>query len=295
MSNKPILSVVLATYNEAHNLGRCLESVKSIADEIIVVDGESTDSTRQIARDFGAKIIKTTNKPNFHINKQMALDAAKGDWILQLDADEVVTPQLASEISQVINLTQNKLNRRRLPDKQKRLFERHQQLLFHRDGLNYSSNQDIVAFFIPRLNMFLGRPLRYGGVYPDGVIRLVKKGFAHFPAKDVHEQMRVSGQVSWLVNHLLHFDSPTFYKYIHRANRYTSLTAANLKKDGVKLSITNDIRFLFIKPIFTTAKLYLRHRGYKDGFPGFVFALFSGLHHAIAYMKLGDLYRQHQH
>jgi hypothetical protein len=95
--------------------------------------------------------------------------------------------------------------------------------------------------------------------------------------------------VAWLENDLIHYDSPTFGKYIARANRYTSLTAARLKEAGVELNRYNDFSYLIAKPTATFLKLFLRHRGYKDGFPGFVFALFSSFHQALAYMKLKDL------
>ena len=118
------------------------------------------------------------------------------------------------------------------------------------------------------------------------MIRLIKNGKARFPAKSVHEQIEVDGKVGWLVNDLLHYDSQTFSKYIVRANRYTSLTALRLVDEGVGLSWFNDMKYLLIKPMTTFLSLYYRHRGYRDGFPGFVWALFSGLHHSLAYMKL---------
>ncbi len=96
------LSVVLAVYNEENNLKNCLESVKNIAWEIVIVDGGSTDKTVEFAKQFGARIIQTSNPQNFHINKNKAIDAAKGDWVLQLDADEIVTKELEKEIKKVL-------------------------------------------------------------------------------------------------------------------------------------------------------------------------------------------------
>src|SRR3989338_11375176 len=107
---KPKLSVVMATFNEESNLARCLESVKAIADEIVIVDGESTDKTVGIAKKFKAKVMITGNPINFHINKNKAIDAAKGEWILQLDADEVVSPELAREIQSTINDERSTMN-----------------------------------------------------------------------------------------------------------------------------------------------------------------------------------------
>src|SRR5687768_13435739 len=119
---KQTISVVLATYNEEKNLARTLESVKKIADEIVIADGSSTDNTEKIAKSFGAKVIRTTNKANFHINKQMGIDAAHSDWILQMDADEVVPAELADEIEKKIN-----------------------------------EDSDINGYWMPRKNYFLGK------------------------------------------------------------------------------------------------------------------------------------------
>ena len=117
------LSVALATYNEEDNISDCLDSVKNIADEIVMVDGFSNDKTVEIAKSFGAKVIVRKNPKIFHINKQKALEAATGDWILQLDADERVTPALAKEIRAVIGLSSEDILRRRTSDeKRARLF-----------------------------------------------------------------------------------------------------------------------------------------------------------------------------
>ena len=102
LMKKQTLSVVLATFNEEKNLRACLATLSDIADEIIIVDGSSTDKTVEIAREFGAKVKKTTNKPNFHINKQMAIDMATCDWVLQMDADEHVSEDLKKEIKEII-------------------------------------------------------------------------------------------------------------------------------------------------------------------------------------------------
>src|SRR4030042_4218535 len=103
-SEKPTLSIVLATFNEENNLSCCLESVRDIADEIVIVDGNSTDNTPQIARYYTKNLISTKNLPMFHTNKQLAIDNATGDWILQLDADEEVPLELKKEIQEAISM-----------------------------------------------------------------------------------------------------------------------------------------------------------------------------------------------
>lgn len=285
---KPYLSVALATFNESENLERCLDSIKTVVDEIVVVDGSSTDNTREIAGKFGAKVIKTSNKPIFHINKQIAVDTAQGKWILALDADEEITPTLANEISSVIRMTESEIRARRHQSQQPQkwhLFDRHLAILERRDGAFDQESKSTVAFFIPRLNMFLGHPMKHGGVYPDGVIRLFKKNHAKFPAQSVHEQLQVNGRVDWLENDLIHYDSPTFEKYLHRANRYTSLTAQELNKKDLKINLNNTIKYIIAKPLITFMSIFVRHKGFMDGIPGLIFSIMSGLHWSLAYMK----------
>jgi len=251
------LSVVLATYNEEKNLRDCLKSVKGIADEIIIVDGESSDSTVDIAKKFDAKILIVPNQPIFHINKQIALEQAKGEWILQLDADERVDEELKQAIKGVSSRTQG-------------------------DSL-------VNGYYLKRKNFFLGTWLKKGGQYPDPVIRLVKKGHAHFPSQSVHEQIVVNGTVDTLPGHLLHYTAPTFDRYLRNSNRYTSLTAAELKKQHLSFTLFNWLKYLIWKPKVTFFSLYIRHKGFMDGFPGFIFALFSSLHWATSYIKYWEL------
>ncbi len=254
-----MISVVLATHNEEKNLVRCLSAVKDFADEVIVVDGESTDDTVKIAKKFGAKVISTTNKANFHINKQMAMDAAKGDLVLQLDADEVVDSDLA---------------------------------LFIHNIHGTSVENEFNAWWIKRRNFFLGTFLKKGGQYPDPVIRLYRRGRARLPQKDVHEQMVVEGKTGWAEGHLLHYGNPTFADYLRKFNTYTSFKAEQLKSQKVLITAKNNFRHLFWLPLTTWMSLYFRHKGFLDGVAGLVFALFSGLHHSVAYLKLWEAYEQ---
>lgn len=278
------LSVVLATFNEEKNLSDCLESVKDIADEIVVVDGSSSDSTVEIAKKFSSKIHITDNHPIFHINKQKALERATNEWILQMDADERVSLPLRNEIKKILTFTEKELEdyQSKLPDL--KLFKRHQALLEERDG-KIGTQGPYVAFFIPRLNYFLGRYLRYGGVYPDGVIRLVKRNKAHFPCVSVHEQIAVNGKVGWLQNPLYHQDSPTFKRYLERNQRYINLIAEELKSANLKPNLFNSIKYLFILPLHWFILTFIRHKGFLDSWQGFVFSFFSSLRFPRAYLN----------
>lgn len=245
------LSVVLATYNEEKNIKDCLQSVKDLTGEIIIVDGSSTDKTVEIARKFRAKVFIVSNKIMFHKNKQLALEKATGDWILQLDADERITKDLSDEIKSVVSRKQSVIN----------------------------------GFYLPRKNYFLGKFLKKGGQYPDYVIRLVRKGKAHFPCQSVHEQIKVKGKLDYLKNPLIHFFSPTFSRYLRNANRYTTLTAKEMLKKNVSLNFFNQLKYLIWLPLKTFFNLFFRHKGFLDGFHGFIFAMFSGLHYFIAFVK----------
>jgi len=267
-----MLSIVLATYNEEKNIDKCLKAIliKNFADEIIIVDGSSTDKTREIAEKLGARVINTTNKANFHINKQMAMDEAKGDLVLQLDADEIVDETLRLFITSIHNQIKK----------------------LKKENLQWASEwkkTNPVAWEIPRKNLFLGAWFKKGGQYPDPVIRLYINGFAKLPQKDVHEQMKVNGMVAWAHGHLLHYANPTFGDYLRKFNTYTSFKAQQLMDDKLEINILTAIEYIFYFPIKTFVLIFLRHRGFVDGIPGFVFAVMSGMHHSISFLKLWEL------
>jgi glycosyltransferase involved in cell wall biosynthesis len=280
------ISVVLATYNEEKNIENCIKSVEGLADEVVVVDGSSTDNTVRLAQNLGAKVTVTDNPPIFHINKQKALNLAKNDWVLQLDADEVVTKELREEIKKILSMTDSEIAvyQTQLPNV--KLFQRHIDILEARDGTLSGKKKEYVAFFIPRKNHYLGRYLMHGGVYPDGVIRLIQKQYAHFPAKSVHEQMVIEGKVGWLQNDLIHRDSPTFSKYLMRWQRYTKLIAAEIRLERKRVNpLLLFIGYVLLRPAHWFLTTYLRHKGFMDSWQGFVFSFFSALRFPMAYWK----------
>lgn len=279
------ISVALATYNEEKNIGVALESVEDLADEIVVVDGSSEDNTVNIAESYGAKVVQVQNDPMFHNMKQKAFDLASGDWVLYLDADERVTPALAREIKRVVNMEAMEMEEYQLRLNNKKIFLRHQKLLEKRDGNIGISDGEYTAFFFPRLNYFLGRYLRYGGVYPDGVIRLFKKGTAYLPCKDVHEQMIVKGKVGWLDHDLLHISDPTFERYIKRNSRYIDLMARQMAVDKLGKDPVNFLGYFLIKPISWFLLTQIRHKGILDGVQGIIFSFFSALRFPRAYWR----------
>lgn len=251
------ISVVLATYNEEKNIARCLESVKDLADEIIIVDGSSTDKTVEITKKYGAKVTVTDNPPNFHVNKQKAIDKATKDWILQMDADEVVSKELAEEI------------RTKIEDR--------------------GSKGEVNGYWMPRKNYFLGRFLMKGGQYPDYTIRLYKNGKGRLPVKDVHEQALVEGKVEYLTHALLHYPYKNFNAYLSKWKRYNKLEAGHireaLKNKNQFKKFLYGIGFLIIKPVHWFLTTYFRHKGFMDSWQGFVFCLFSALRFPASYLN----------
>jgi glycosyltransferase involved in cell wall biosynthesis len=255
------LSVVLATFNEEKNLSACLDSLKDIADEIIIVDGSSLDKTVGIARKYKAKVKITTNKPNFHINKQMAIDMATKDWILQMDADEQVSPELKEEIKSTL-----------------------------------SSRQSAVSgYWIPRKNWFINRFLLKGGQYPDYTLRFYKRGKGKLPVKDVHEQAVVDGETGYLHGALLHRPYKNFKHYLAKWNSYNNLFAKQIKDEQLKKNIFKKIlsgfNYLLIKPVYWFLLTSFRHKGFMDLWAGFVFSLFSALRFPASYLKYLGKYK----
>lgn len=253
-NNHPMfnLTVIVATFNEEKNIQKCLLSIESIADEIIVVDGKSTDKTVEIAKKFTNKIYSVDNVPMFHSNKQYGLDKSRGDWILQLDADEIMSEALKNEITKILSQGQDTF-----------------------DG-----------YYIPRRNNFLGHFMIKGGLYPDYVIRLFKRGSGLFPQKSVHEQISINGKVDYLKNPLFHYPYNTVNDYLIKANRYTTLTSLELKEKKIKVNFFNTIKYCVLIPFSTFFAIYFRHLGFKDGFYGFVWAYLSSTHYFFAYSKL---------
>lgn len=248
------LSVVLAVYNEAANIKDCLLSVKNLAAEVIVVDGSSQDKTRELAKAAGAKVFRVANQAIFHINKQLAVDKATGRWILQLDADERVSQELASEITKII---------RQKPS-------------------------PFSGYYLPRKNFFLTRFLTKGGQYPDYVIRLFLNGKGKFPCQSVHEQIKIVGKVGYLTNPLIHLSDLHFNRYLMRFNRYTSLDAVNLFENHLQPNFIMMLDYIFLKPLSWFFSTFFRHKGFVDGLAGFIFSLMSSLRFPVIYIKFWE-------
>jgi len=269
------LSLCIPAYNEEKNIHYPLSSAYDLVDEIIVIDAGSTDKTAKIAASFGkkVKIYKTDNPRNFLENKVYAIKKAKGEWILQLDADEALSEELKKEIINIFKI-QNLKSKSQNENLKCKI-----------------ETNEIVGYYMPRKNFFLTRFLMKGGVYPDYVLRLYKKDKAYFELKDLHENVKIKGKVGYLKNPILHYADPDFSRYLMRFDRYTTFDAEELLKKYPKEKLTKVkevflfIDYFFFKPLVWFLKTYIRHKGFLDGFPGFVFCLFSSIRFWVIFIK----------
>jgi glycosyltransferase involved in cell wall biosynthesis len=231
-AGRPRLSVVVITKNEACHIGACLASV-AFADEWIVVDSGSRDGTAAIAAQAGARVIETIDWPGFGPQKNRALDAASGDWVFSIDADERVTPGLAQQICAAIAAP--------APE----------------------------AYTVARLSSFCGQWIRHGDWYPDPVLRLFRRGRARFSDDLVHERVVCEGAVGHLDGELLHESIPTLESALHKLDRYSSERALQLHRAGRRGGFGKALAHGF----WAFVRSYLLGRGFLDGRMGFVVAV----------------------
>jgi glycosyltransferase involved in cell wall biosynthesis len=244
------LSVILITKNEALNLGSCLESVR-FADQIIVVDSGSTDNTVEIARAAGAKVIQTEDWPGFGIQKNRALAAAEGEWILSIDADERITPPLAAEILAVVS--------------------------------GQPSNGTAAdAYNIARRSWYCGRFIEHAGWSPDYVTRLFRRGNAVFTDDLVHERIVVTGTTSQLLTPMLHYTFRNFSEVLRKVDQYSTLSAQQRYSKGQRSSVGKAV----LHGLAAFIRTYIFKRGFQDGAHGLALAISNAEGSYYRYLKL---------
>lgn len=250
------LSIVLIAQNEERNLPHTLESVMRLVrdgkGEIIVVDSGSTDRTVEIAQSYGAKVFVEAWK-GFAAQKNSAMDKASMDWVLQLDADEPLEPELAAEMQVALK-----------------------------------ASSAMSGFWIPRKNFFLGRWIRHGGFYPDPKLRLVRRGAGRFEEHGAHPTMKVDGPTGRLSHALLHNAYPTLRGYIDHMNSYSSMGAeVALAKGHRRFSFAN----IVIRPLLTFIYNYIFRLGFLDGREGLLLHLYHSVYVSWKYAKAWELSR----
>ncbi len=245
------ISIVIITHNEAKNIVECLESVKW-ADEIVVLDSFSDDETVEICRRYTDKVFQSKFS-NFSLQKNMVLDRANNEWVLSLDADERVSPQLREKIVSIVR----------------------------------ENSLENAGYFIPRRNYFFGRWVRHCGLYPDYVLRLFRKSKGRFKDEFVHESVALDGRAGYMDEPLEHFTYRDIDGFIERIKHYTTLSVKQMQRDKRKSRWFN----LIVNPFAAFTKMYFIKKGFLDGSLGFVVCVLYSYYAFMKYAKLWEKQR----
>lgn len=252
MTSTPLplpISAVMITLNSERLLLSILNAL-SWCNEVVVVDSGSTDQTLTIAREWGVRVMHR-NFDGFGTQKGFAVAQARNDWVLVVDADELVTPELRDEIARRVG---------------------------HEPG--------VVGYEVPISLIFLGRLMSYGGEFKMPHLRLFNRAFGQYNTNRVHEDVELTGgQVLTLKNHMLHDSYGSLHEYFEKMNRYTTAGASDLNGRGRRASLWQVVGRL---PL-TFLKEYLLKRNFMNGYPGFVWSLFSAFYPVMKYAKLHEL------
>ena len=246
----PTLSVAMIVKNEAHHLAQCLDTVTAWVDEIVILDSGSTDATQQIAEQYGAKFYQNTDWPGFGKQRQLAQQYVTSDYVLWLDADERVTPELRQSIQAAI-----------------------------------AQDTPNTAYKIPRLSEIFGHKIRHSGWYPDYVIRLYRKDFAHYGDQLVHEKVElpVNANIQKLQGDLLHYTYQNIHHYLVKSAGYAKAWADQREKAGKKATLWQGISHA----VGCFVKMYVIRLGFLDGKAGLLLAILSA--HST-FVKYADLW-----
>ena len=262
----PTLSVIVITRNEAHNLHDCLQSVQGLANEVVVVDSNSTDATRDIALQYGAVVLQPSDWPGFGPQKQRALDAASCDWVLSLDADERVTPELAQEIRSVL-----------MSDAQQA-----SEASEASGATGAPGQQSRAAYQMPRLSWYCGTFIRHSGWQPDHVLRLFPRTHARFSDDLVHERVVSDLPLKTLRHHLLHYSYLNFSQVLSKTDAYSTASAQQAFAKGKRATVASAVGH----GAWAFFRTYVIRAGFLDGAHGLALAISNAEASYYKYLKL---------
>ncbi|MBI2985721.1 MAG: glycosyltransferase family 2 protein [Deltaproteobacteria bacterium] len=245
---KPEISAIVVCFNEEENIRECLDSLRW-CDEIVVVDSLSTDRTVEICRQYTERVIQ---RPwaGYRDQKAFAHSQATKDWVILVDADERVPPELREEIREALK----------------------------RFGTRYA------AFSVPRLVHYLGRWWWRGGWYPDYDIRVFLRELATWGGSDPHEKILISGRVRRLRRPLHHFSYRDISDHLRRINHFTDVSSRELREQGKRWGWMDNV----CRPAFRFFRSYVWKRGFMEGFPGLFVAATAGIYVFLKYAKLRE-------
>jgi len=245
------LSSIIIARDEEKNIKRCIESQQNVIDEIVIlIDSRTKDKTLQIASEYPTVKCEIVEWKGFGHTKNYALTKTKNDWVLWIDADEEITKELADELLEFKN-----------------------------------SNPAYNSYFIPRRAYFLGKWIKHCGWYPDYVLRLFNKNFAHFNNKAVHENLIVNGKSGYFKYPLNHYTDPSIEHYLNKLNIYTSLAAEEIISNNKKVTLID----ILIRPVFLFFKMYILKLGFLDGLHGLILSMFSSFYVFTKYCKAWEI------
>lgn len=247
------ISVAIIAYNEEDRIADALKSCLPVADECLVVDSGSTDRTVEVAQKYGARVVQHPFR-DYGSQKNLARQLSRHEWVLNLDADERISPELSLAL---LRLKQN------------------------------PPPEHVAGFRIRRKTAYLGRWIRHGGWYPDRKLRLFRRDRASWSGR-VHEHLDVDGAIQTLPGHILHYTYRDMADQISRLNRYSTMQAEDLAVRGKRLLLLRSI----LHPPITFLRCYLWRGGFRDGFPGLVIALMSAWNTATKFLKARSLRNQ---
>jgi glycosyltransferase involved in cell wall biosynthesis len=245
----PSVSAIVVCFNEENNIGGCLDSLRW-CDEIIVVDSFSTDRTVEISRQYTDRIVQR-QWAGYRDQKAFAHSLATKDWVLVVDSDERVTPELRDEIKETLAL--------------------HASVY--------------TGFSAPRVVFYLKRWWWRGGWYPNRTVRLFRRGHATWGGTEPHEKILIDGKVRRLRNPLHHFSYRDIEDHVQRINRFTSISSRELFDEQTHWRLGDAL----LRPAFRFFRSYILNRGFLEGFAGFYVALMAAVYVFLKYAKLWEL------
>ena len=245
------LSAAIMTFNEERNLERTLKALADICDEIVIVDSGSTDKTKEIAEKYEARFIY---QPWLGYGKQRnaAIDNCSGKWILAVDADEELSPELKQKITEIIN-----------------------------------GNEDKKVYEINRLSVCFGKKIKHGGWGTSYAVRLFLKTAGRFNDNTVHESFVTQEEIFKIKENIYHHSYLTLEDYFSKFNRYTTEGALEYYKKGKKASIGQVV----FNPMYKFIRMYIIRLGFLDGIEGFLLASTSSMYSMVKYFKLREIYK----
>jgi len=245
------VAAALIAHNEASELPGCLDTL-SWADEIVLVDCDSTDDTAEIAERRGARVFRRPNVPTLNQNRNFGFDQAQSEWIFIVDPDERIPSALGNEIRRIIE-----------------------------------DPNACTAYITYRRNYYFGRWLRYGGNWPDRQLRLFRKGKARYECRSVHEKIRVDGPIGMMQNVFEHHPYRTVSDYLRKFDFYTSRRAEEISAGPPGRH--SALKYCLLIPCARFIRSYVLWLGFLDGLPGMFASLFDAVGQFVGYMKACEM------